>query len=87
MHRVVDVQNNKGQTPLRVSCAEGHLEVVELLIEYRADVNAVDATGATPLHLATMCGHARIIDYLIKAGCDTTICDNEGFTASMRRVI
>lgn len=84
MSGVLEIANNEGQTPLHVGCAEGHSEVVKLLLDYGANPNAVDAKGATPLHLATIGGHSHIVKQLIDFGCDVNIVDKEGFTASMR---
>jgi ankyrin repeat protein len=41
-----------GATPLHVSAAKGYSRVLKLLIQYGADVNALDNDGWTPLHAA-----------------------------------
>ena len=48
----VNAKNNIGGTPLHIAAAEGHKEMVELLIAKGADVNAKDDGGWTPLDLA-----------------------------------
>jgi ankyrin repeat protein len=44
----------------------GHKEIVELLINSGADVNAVKTDGMTPLDMATMNSHNEIVDLLRK---------------------
>ena len=46
-----DGKTDNGQTALHISAYEGFPKVLEPLIEYGADVNAVDKEGNTPLHL------------------------------------
>ena len=50
---------NDAHTPLLVAARDGHVEMVRLLVEAGADVNAVEPTfGAVPLHKAVYNGHA-----------------------------
>ncbi len=39
------------RTALHIAAAEGHGEVVKLLIEFKANVNAADRWGSTPLQV------------------------------------
>jgi ankyrin repeat protein len=52
-------------TALHWAAGNGHAEVVELLLEYGADVNAVSDTGRTPLQMAS---DERIREILIDGG-------------------
>ncbi len=57
---------NDAHTPLLVAARDGHTEIVELLCEHGADVNAIEPTfGAVPLHKATYNGHADIVALLV----------------------
>ena len=51
-----------------VAAFTGRMEVIELLIENGADVNAKDEDGGTPLLYATLSGHKEIADLLRKHG-------------------
>ena len=43
----------------------GHLDVVELLLEWDADVDAIDETYESPLHVAARNGKADVVQYLL----------------------
>lgn len=53
-------ENNFGWTPLFVSCVDGHLEMVELLISAGADLERLDTSGWTAKEHATLRGHIAI---------------------------
>ncbi len=56
---------NDGHTPLIVASRDGPTEIVRLLVEAGADVNAVEPTfGAVPLHKAAYNGRAEILAIL-----------------------
>ena len=59
----------------------GHVEVVEILIQAGGDVNIqTDGSGFTPLHSASNNGHVEVITTLLAAGADKTIKDKSGNT-------
>src|SRR5258708_6062293 len=48
---------------------KGHLDVIKVLLEHKADVNVRDTFyNATPLTWAVMKGHAGIVQALLEAG-------------------
>ena len=57
-----------GRTALMVAAAEGHADVVELLIEAGSDVNLFDEEGASALSLARSYGHLDVAAKLAEAG-------------------
>jgi ankyrin repeat protein len=63
-----NIKTNSSGTPLMVAVQTTNREVVELLIEAGADVNARDKQGLTPLKLATQTNHVEIIKILKAAG-------------------
>ncbi|XP_063225666.1 transient receptor potential channel pyrexia [Bacillus rossius redtenbacheri] len=56
-------------------------EVVEVLISWRADVNAQDKYGYTPLHVAALNELAQCVETLIYHGADITARSKNGTTA------
>ena len=70
-----------GRTALMAAAAEGHADVVTLLLAKHADVNLQDDYGSTALHLAAMRGQAPVVQLLLRAKADTLAKDKEGFTA------
>ena len=54
--------------PIHLSAANGHLEVVKLLLERGADVHAVNGEGETPYQVSLRRGHREIADLLWKHG-------------------
>ena len=65
-----------GVTPLMVACANGHDQVVTLLLEHGADVSAVDAEGLDAFGWAD--GNQTIVDILQRVKTGPT----EGATAT-----
>lgn len=59
-------------SPLLFAAQTGNLELVRLLVENGADVNAAALSGAPPLQFACMEGKAEVVDYLIEHGATVT---------------
>ncbi|ESO05927.1 hypothetical protein HELRODRAFT_120022, partial [Helobdella robusta] len=83
-----DVANDDGLTAMHQCCIDNFEEMLCLLIEYGANVNACDSELWTPLHAAAACGHLYLCKHLIENGsnlmavnCDAMmpydICDND----------
>jgi len=52
---------------------EGHVDVVEMLLESEADVDhACTNDGATPLYSAALMGWAGVVQVLLREGADPT---------------
>ena len=45
---MIDVQTRDGLTPLHMAAQNGNLEVFQLLLDHKANINAVDSKGWTP---------------------------------------
>ena len=60
-----------GQTPLMMACSVGSIELVEMILEAGAYVNAVAPNGATALSEAI--NHPHILRKILEAGADRTI--------------
>jgi ankyrin repeat protein len=78
--------NRKGyRSPkqLREKALKDRFQIIKLLIEHGANVNAQDIDGNTPLHahaMATPLNH-EIVQYLLANGADREIKNNAGNTA------
>lgn len=60
-------------TPLLVSSFGGHVDVVRLLLEAKANTQVQEgASGVTPLHAACEKGHTLVAEVLVNAGADVT---------------
>ena len=69
---------NVGATSLYMAAQNGHLPVVQYLLEYGADVNKTTNDGVTPLHIAAINGHAEVLTCLFNWGASLTARDDEG---------
>ena len=69
--------------PLHPAAYYGDLEVVQKLIEYNADISAVDLQGLTPFHLASEGLHLRdrsVLRLLLEHGADINTRAKDGST-------
>ncbi|XP_035760357.1 protein phosphatase 1 regulatory inhibitor subunit 16B-like [Neolamprologus brichardi] len=60
-----DLCNEDGLTALHQCCIDNYEEMVKLLLDRGASVNAQDNELWTPLHAAATCGHAGLVKILI----------------------
>jgi ankyrin repeat protein len=63
------------KTPLHCAAGRGHIEVVQWLLENKADVNACSWRGRTALHCAALCGHMAVAQCLINYGANLHVRD------------
>src|SRR5439155_20612368 len=70
-------------TPLLLAAAGGPTDLVAMLLDAGADVNAKDVRGMTPLMLASACDHTSpdVIRLLLSKGADVHAKSPEGETA------
>ncbi|KAK9684351.1 hypothetical protein RND81_10G204100 [Saponaria officinalis] len=66
---------------LHLACQYADVGMVELLLQYGADVNVVDSRGQTPLHHCVMGRKADIAKVLLMRGASAKAMDNEGKSA------
>ncbi|GAO49213.1 ankyrin [Saitoella complicata NRRL Y-17804] len=62
-----------GNTALHMAAANGHVDIVNALIQEIADkslLNIQNERGNTPLHWSCLLGHLPVVQVLIKAGAD-----------------
>ncbi len=71
-------QNLQKATPIQSAVAAGHVTIVVLLLNNRADPNARGQGGYTPLHAAAQNGDVAAIRTLLFNGADLTIRGKDG---------
>lgn len=75
----LELANDRGETPLHVSCRNGNVYQVTDLVERGANVHAKNIQGQTPLHLACCSGdNIGIVRMLIRAGASVQETDSNG---------
>ena len=65
--------DTQSQTVLHVASKNARLEIVDLLVRYKADINASDMDGFTPLHLAAMYGNIQVVKKLVETNADVNL--------------
>ncbi len=84
----VNVHGPDGLTPLHavVLKGTGDIATAQLLLDYGADINALDASNQTSLMLAVEQNDDVMVDFLLKKGASLDVCDNNHETALYRAV-
>ena len=73
--------NKPGWTPLHYAASGGHAEIVQLLLEHAAYIDAQSPNQSTPLMMAAMYGNTRTLSVLLEAGADASLKNQKGMTA------
>ncbi|RZF39693.1 hypothetical protein LSTR_LSTR012147 [Laodelphax striatellus] len=73
-----DSTNEDGLTALHQCCIDDNEEMMKLLLEFGANVNAEDSEKWTPLHAAATCGHLHLVTYLIASGANLLAVNADG---------
>ncbi|XP_014278313.1 integrin-linked protein kinase [Halyomorpha halys] len=72
--------DDHGFSPLHWACKEGHVKIVELLIQRGARINVTNRGDDTPLHLAAAHGHREIVHMLLRNRADVNFTNEHGNT-------
>ena len=83
----VNHEESESFTALHFAVQEGHRDVVEVLIDAGADIDARTSEGCTPLHYACGGGKLAIVKVLVKAGADVCATYNEGATTCVMSAV
>jgi ankyrin repeat protein len=76
----VFARNPDGQTGLHVASNIGHVDIVQLLLERGAKVDALDYNECTPLHLSCDKDNVDCSLILLMHGANVNVTDNDGRT-------
>lgn len=79
-YNVNAIEQKTGWTPLHSAVSSGHISIVELLINNRANVNTTSNAGFTPLHIAVDQGNVSIVEFLISKEADVNATNAAGLT-------
>ena len=80
IERDADV-NKPGWTPLHYAATNGHLAIMELLLEHHAFIDAQSPNGTTPLMMAAHYGTPAAVQLLLEAGADPAMKNQLGLSA------
>ncbi len=73
--------NKTGWTPLHYSASASKLDIIRLLLENSAYIDAESPNGTTPLMMAAMYGTPAAVALLLKEGADPKLKNLQGLTA------
>ncbi|KAH9124568.1 hypothetical protein AeMF1_004690 [Aphanomyces euteiches] len=76
----LNFKDETGRTALHWASMQNHMEVVVLLLYFRALVDEADAFGNTPLHLASSYGTLKIVKALLAHGASVTAINSSGYS-------
>ncbi|KAL7171866.1 hypothetical protein ACSBR2_036510 [Camellia fascicularis] len=74
------VEEIEGCSLLHLACETADIGMLELLLQYGANINASDSRGQTPLHRCIVAGKATFVKLLLSRGADPQAVDEEGKT-------
>jgi ankyrin repeat protein len=74
--------NKTGWTPLHYAASGAKMNIIEILLEHSAYIDAESPNGSTPLMLAAMYGNADCVRLLLESGADPTLKNHLGLNAA-----
>ncbi|PAA57445.1 hypothetical protein BOX15_Mlig018177g1 [Macrostomum lignano] len=74
----LDQPEHEGMRPLFHACYNGSFNMVKLLCEKHADINAQDSQGRSPAFMAAAGGHLQILQHLEEQECDLNVITKSG---------
>eukprot|EP01124_Arcella_intermedia_P031172 TRINITY_DN6977_c0_g1_i10.p1 TRINITY_DN6977_c0_g1~~TRINITY_DN6977_c0_g1_i10.p1 ORF type:complete len:802 (-),score=123.03 TRINITY_DN6977_c0_g1_i10:405-2810(-) len=74
----LEQRDKDARTLLYVASKHGHLELVDYLVQQRAQVNCTQNRNSTPLHAAAYFGHPLVVAYLLEHGANPYQANDNG---------
>ena len=79
LERSIDWPNAEHETALMVAVAHGNDPIVNLLLDFGADIEHGDENGTRPIHIAAGRGHVKVLRTLIDRGANTSEANHLGW--------
>ena len=79
-HIDINARDSEGRTAVYLACKMQNLDVLNLLLEKKANINKPNKFHRTPLHRAVKDGNIQIVELLLKNGNDCNYADKYGYT-------
>ena len=79
----INARNEHGMTALMRAASQGHLQVVQVLLEHGADANIKRTDNFTALSLAAFFGHTEIVEILMRHGANPDVATRFGTSPQM----
>mmetsp|Transcript_41074 Transcript_41074/g.66768 ORF Transcript_41074/g.66768 Transcript_41074/m.66768 type:complete len:639 (-) Transcript_41074:211-2127(-) len=73
--RRVMARDRRGRTLLHYACEEGSVDIIRVLAEYKADINAESKSRTTPLHICCKRNNKFCISLLLELGANDELVD------------
>eukprot|EP00919_Chromeraceae_sp_WS-2016_P033199 GHVR01078457.1.p1 GENE.GHVR01078457.1~~GHVR01078457.1.p1 ORF type:complete len:146 (-),score=5.30 GHVR01078457.1:181-618(-) len=73
-HVSPNIADGNSLTPLHHAARRGHMRCVYLLVEFKADMNALTSCGWSPLFYAAQESHSDVAMYLLDIGAKHQLC-------------
>lgn len=77
---LLNIVARHGLRPIQQAIVQGSVNLVEILLEYGADIGVIKSDGSSLLHLAVLNSNLELVRLLLKAGCDPSLADERGET-------
>lgn len=75
-------RDEAGMTLMHWACDRGRADLVRVLLDHGADLDATDSGGLAPLHYAAMCSQVDCVSLMVESGADAELKDDNGDTAA-----
>uniref|UniRef100_A0A8C2D3G2 Ankyrin 2 n=1 Tax=Cyprinus carpio TaxID=7962 RepID=A0A8C2D3G2_CYPCA len=72
--------NQNGLNALHLAAKEGHVDLVQELLDRGSSVDSATKKGNTALHIASLAGQGEVVKILVKRGADINAQSQNGFT-------
>ncbi|XP_068152551.1 fibronectin type 3 and ankyrin repeat domains 1 protein [Drosophila tropicalis] len=78
---------SNGRTPLHMAFYHGHLPISRILLNKKAQLEAIDSNGMTPAHCAADADQLEMMKFALESGANLEVRDACGWTLLMRAVV